>query len=107
VLRDPSGQVVRIVEARDATTDELGVTEVNPSLYCVDAAWLWNAIGELEASGAQGEVLLTDIVPLALRSGRYVNTVPIENALEAVGANSPEQLKILEAVANRLERRTA
>ena len=40
VVRDANGQVERIVEERDATEDELDITEINAALYAFDVAWL-------------------------------------------------------------------
>ncbi len=77
VIRNGDGdRVARIVEARDATEDELEVSEVNAGLYAFDAAWLRGAIGRLEASPVTGELYLTGLVDLATADGRAV--VPVE-----------------------------
>ena len=43
VVRDEAGEVERIVEARDATEDELEIDEINAGIYAFDAAWLRRA----------------------------------------------------------------
>jgi bifunctional UDP-N-acetylglucosamine pyrophosphorylase / glucosamine-1-phosphate N-acetyltransferase len=61
-------------------------------------------LDSLSPDNAQGELLLTDIVPVALHQGLNVATIVISDAHEAVGANTPEQLGVLEAVAIDLDR---
>ena len=46
------GTVERIVEDKDATDDERGVSEINAGLYALDAAWLRRRIGDLKPSPA-------------------------------------------------------
>ena len=62
VVRGDFGTVERIVEARDATPEELEGNEINVGLYAFDAAWLRRRIATLEPSAATGELYLTDLV---------------------------------------------
>lgn len=64
VVRDPGGRLDRIVEAADATPEELALTEVNSSLYVFRVPELWGALGRIDAANAQGELYLTDAVRL-------------------------------------------
>ncbi len=57
VIRDDEGQVERIVEARDATEDELEVDEINSGLYAFDAAWLRGRIRDLRPVGRDRRAL--------------------------------------------------
>ena len=65
VVRDDAGIVDRIVERKDATEEELAVTEINSGLYAFDAAWLRARIGSLKPSPKTGELYLTELVELA------------------------------------------
>ncbi len=77
VVRTPDGGgVARVVEASDASEDELEVSEVNAGFYAIDAAWLRGAIGRLTPSPATGELYLTQLIDLATADGRAV--VPVE-----------------------------
>ena len=60
----------RIVEARDATPDELETNEINAGMYAFDVAWLRRRIGSLTPSASNGELYLTDLVRLAREDGR-------------------------------------
>lgn len=63
------GQVVRVVEERDATAQERALGEVNAGVYAVQARFLWTALSQLRPSNAQGEYYLTDLVALAAQAG--------------------------------------
>jgi bifunctional UDP-N-acetylglucosamine pyrophosphorylase/glucosamine-1-phosphate N-acetyltransferase len=92
VVRDADGRVVGIVEARDATPEQLAVREVNVGAYCFDAASLLRALERLGADNAQGEYYLTDVIGLLAADGQVVETVVTENLEEALGINDPAHL---------------
>ncbi len=95
IVRDAQGNVERIVEAKDARPEQLEIRELNPSLYCFKASWLWKNLESLTASNAQGEYYVTDLLALAISAGEKVMTVSVP-ADEAIGVNTPEQLAIAE-----------
>ena len=96
VVRGEFGTVERIVEARDATTEELAGNEVNAGLYAFDAGWLRRRIGELAPSAATGELYLTDLVRLAREDGRIVSAVGFEDDGRFAGINDRSQLAAAE-----------
>lgn len=61
------GRVAKIVEQKDATEDERAITEVNPGIYCFEAAFLRGGLSRLNTNNAQGELYLTDLVEMAER----------------------------------------
>lgn len=96
VVRNKDGELERIVEVRDATPEERMIREVNPSFFVFRSQWLWHNVGSLGASNALGEFYLTDLLSMAVSEGMTVETVPVEPR-EALGANTPEELAILES----------
>ena len=96
VVRSEFGTVERIVEAKDATSDELAGNEVNAGLYAFDAAWLRRRIGALTPSGTTGELYLTDLVRLAREDGRIVSAVGFEDDGRFDGINDRSQLAAAE-----------
>jgi bifunctional UDP-N-acetylglucosamine pyrophosphorylase / glucosamine-1-phosphate N-acetyltransferase len=70
IVRDDEGRLRAIVEARDATPDELEITEVNSSIYVFDADALWSGLLRLDTDNAQGELYLTDAVRHLAGDGR-------------------------------------
>jgi len=92
VVRGEFGTVERIVEATDATPDELAGTEVNAGLYAFDAQWLRRRIDSLEPSPATGELYLTDLVRIAREDGRIVSAIAFEDDGRFDGINDRSQL---------------
>ncbi len=68
VVRDAQGEVVRIVEEADCTPQQRALRELNPGIYCFDAEWLWQNLGQIPLS-AKGEYYLTDMVGMAVEQG--------------------------------------
>ena len=96
VLRDAEGHFTRSVEVKDASASVLRTTEVNPSLYCFRAEWLWEHLPLVGCTNAMGEYYLPDILQIAIEHGEHIDTVPVRDPREALGANTPEQLAVLE-----------
>ncbi len=96
VVRSEFGTVERIVEARDATPDELAGNETNAGLYAFDAAWLRRRIAGLTPSAATGELYLTDLVRFAREDGRIVAAVPFDDDGRFDGINDRAQLAAAE-----------
>jgi bifunctional UDP-N-acetylglucosamine pyrophosphorylase/glucosamine-1-phosphate N-acetyltransferase len=91
VLRSADGAVRRVVEHRDASPDELAVTEVATSVYAFDHALLCAAVGELRTDNAQGEEYLPDVVAILGAGGHRVAAV-IAPAEQTAGVNDRVQL---------------
>jgi len=97
VVRDAAGRVAAIVEERDCTPEQLAIRELNPSVYCFDAAWLWDNLPCLTPS-RKGESYLTDMVALAVGQGRTVNDSVHEGEIELMGVSTRVHLAEAEAV---------
>jgi bifunctional UDP-N-acetylglucosamine pyrophosphorylase/glucosamine-1-phosphate N-acetyltransferase len=75
IVRDPDGEIERIVEAKkpsDATPEEIAIREVNAGTYAFSGASLAEALGRLTNENAQGEYYLGDVLPLLRESGLRV-----------------------------------
>jgi bifunctional UDP-N-acetylglucosamine pyrophosphorylase/glucosamine-1-phosphate N-acetyltransferase len=96
IVRSEFGIVERIVEARDASEDELASNEINAGLYAFDAAWLRRRVDTLEASPSTGELYLTELVRLAREDGRLVTAVAFEDDGRFDGINDRSQLAAAE-----------
>ncbi len=95
VIRNGDGNVRGIVEYKDATPEQRALHEVNTGVYCFDTGWLVSVLPRLTAHNAAGEYYLTDLVALACAEGLAVRSVVLEDAQEALGANTPEELAML------------
>lgn len=105
IVRDGAGNVVRIVEQKDANTKERAINEINTGLMAVPARSLRKWLGALKNDNAQGEYYLTDIIVMATREQMQIGAVIAPTETEVLGVNDKVQLAQLET-ALRLERAT-
>jgi bifunctional UDP-N-acetylglucosamine pyrophosphorylase/glucosamine-1-phosphate N-acetyltransferase len=91
LVRGEDGALQRIVEAFDATADELAIREANSSIYVFESAKLWPALERIEAANAQGELYLTDAIGLLVADGERVAVSVAGEAFEA-GVNTRAEL---------------
>ena len=96
ILRGPDGQVVGIVEDRDASDSERSVREINTGILAAGAASLRRWLGRIDESNAQGERYLTDVIALAVADGVGVISVSAGAVEEVLGVNDRSQLAKLE-----------
>ena len=100
VVRDGSGQVIGIVEHKDASPDQLAITEINAGIYAFDGARLIEGLAELSNDNAQGEYYLTDVIGYLAR--RHLSMTGLSTDIgDVAGVNSQEDL----ADANRVMHR--
>ncbi|MBA2741209.1 MAG: bifunctional UDP-N-acetylglucosamine diphosphorylase/glucosamine-1-phosphate N-acetyltransferase GlmU, partial [Actinobacteria bacterium] len=92
ILRNPDGTFSAIVEAADASEEQLAVNEVNSSIYVFRASRLWPVLDQLEPKNAQGELYLTDSVGILATSGETVAVYKTSNAEDALGVNTRMEL---------------
>lgn len=92
IIRDEDGQVLRIVEQKDASPEEAAVRECNSGFYCFDAKALFEALSEVGSDNAQGEFYLTDVLAICRAKGRPVLGLLAADDGECLGVNSRLQL---------------
>lgn len=95
ILRE-AGAIVGVVEQKDASSDQLGISEVNAGVVSVKGCHLRALLADLDNDNAQGEYYLTDIHELAVKDGLSVVAVHPEHSWETDGVNSRVQLARLE-----------
>ena len=97
IMRHDQGNVVGIVEERDATPSQKAVCEINGGVYCIQASFLFATLLRVGRHNAQGEQYLTDVVGLAAVDGRSIADVATEPE-EILGVNTPADLARLETL---------
>ncbi|HKH48795.1 MAG TPA: bifunctional UDP-N-acetylglucosamine diphosphorylase/glucosamine-1-phosphate N-acetyltransferase GlmU [Thermoanaerobaculia bacterium] len=95
VITGADGGLDRIVEARDATPDELDERRINAGLYALPAPEIFGYLARLTTHNTQGELYLTDAVTNAARDGRPVRLVRLDNPDEALGVNNRAELALV------------
>ena len=100
LILDADGALEEIVEARDATPEQLAVTLCNSGVMVIDGARALNWLGRIGNDNAKGEYYLTDIVAIARAEGAAAAVVT-GDADEVLGVNSRIELAEAEAIAQR------
>ena len=88
IVRGEKGEVLGIVEEKDAGEHQKEIKEINSGLYCFDGALLREVIMSLDTDNAAGQYYLTDTISLLLENGYTVGTYKINDASEITGINN-------------------
>jgi len=96
IVRDAQGQVLHIVEHKDASSAERAIAEVNTGILAASTARLTAWLARVDNHNAQGEYYLTDVIACAVADGVTVQTVQPQYDWEPLGVNSRAQQAALE-----------
>jgi bifunctional UDP-N-acetylglucosamine pyrophosphorylase/glucosamine-1-phosphate N-acetyltransferase len=103
ILRSESGAVTGIVEQKDATSEQLNISEVNTGIMLCQTAALTRWLNNLSNNNSQGEYYLTDIVASAVTDEESVHAEIAPDAEMFIGANSRMDLAIIERKYQQLQ----
>jgi len=93
IVKDGTGAVRAIVEARDATEEQLAIGEYNTGVFCFETTELIAALEALTPDNSQGEYYLTDTVAVLVAAGKRVVAESCDDPDEVVGINTVEELE--------------
>jgi len=96
IVRDHRGDIVGIIEEKDANPTQRAIREINTGIITAPARFLKTCLPRLSNNNAQHEYYLTDIIGLAVEDGIPIKGFTAENANEVRGVNDPWQLTTLE-----------
>ncbi|KEA62541.1 N-acetylglucosamine-1-phosphate uridyltransferase [Marinobacterium lacunae] len=96
IIRNPVGDVVAIVEHKDATDEQRQIAEVNTGIMALPAQYLHEWLPQLSSDNAQGEYYLTDVIAMAADNGVRVQAIQPGCEQEVQGVNNRSQLAALE-----------
>ena len=98
IIRNADGEVVKIVEQKDANDFEKQVKEINTGTYLFENKRLFEALKEINTDNAQGEYYLTDIIGMLVSAGKVVSAFAAPSYAETLGVNSRQQMAEAERV---------
>ncbi len=96
IVRGEAGEVLGIVEHKDATDEQKKIGEVNGGIYFFKSAPLWEALAKVSNKNASGEYYITDTVGLMRAEKHRVSAYLVKDPMEMSGVNSKDQLAELE-----------
>ncbi|MDH7481812.1 MAG: bifunctional UDP-N-acetylglucosamine diphosphorylase/glucosamine-1-phosphate N-acetyltransferase GlmU [Armatimonadota bacterium] len=101
VVRGSDGSIKRIVEAKDASPEEIKIREINTAIYCFKLACLRTYLQKISPNNKQGEYYLTDVIEFMANDGLRVGGVVSDDPDVVLGVNDRVQLAKLGDVIRR------
>ena len=101
IVRNDAGEVVKIVEEKDASEEQRKISEINTGMLALSSTKLKGWLDQLENNNAQGEYYLTDVIGMAALENIKINTVQPDSLVEIEGVNNKMQLAELERAYQR------
>jgi bifunctional N-acetylglucosamine-1-phosphate-uridyltransferase/glucosamine-1-phosphate-acetyltransferase GlmU-like protein len=93
VVRDGAGNVVAIVEHKDASEDQRRIREINSGIYVFDSSSLIEGLRSISPDNVQKEYYLTDVVGFLQGKGRKVCALTATDSREIQGVNTVQDLE--------------
>ena len=101
IVRKSNGRFERIVEEKNATAEQKAIREVYPSICVFRAAALFDALRRLPRDSVTGEYYITHVPEMLAMEGKRVELMAGVAPEEAMGVNTPAQLKIVDEALRR------
>src|SRR3989339_483323 len=98
IVREPNGELLKIVEKKDATPEELKIGEFNTGTFCFDKEALFAALAEVKAENAQKEYYLTDTIHILRAKRLPVYAHQAKDTTETLGINTKDELIAVEKI---------
>jgi bifunctional UDP-N-acetylglucosamine pyrophosphorylase/glucosamine-1-phosphate N-acetyltransferase len=98
VVKDQGGNVIKIVEEKDATIEEKQIREINGGVYFFYCPHLLDVVFSIQPSPKSGELYLTEAIALMHKKGYVVRSFMAEDQAEVMGVNDRWELAIAENV---------
>ncbi|MGX6591317.1 bifunctional UDP-N-acetylglucosamine diphosphorylase/glucosamine-1-phosphate N-acetyltransferase GlmU [Cetobacterium ceti] len=88
------GQVVGIIEEKEASEEIKAIKEVNAGVYCFNSKELFEALSKVNNNNEKGEYYLTDVIGINVAEGKKVECFKLEDNREILGVNSKIELSL-------------
>jgi len=97
IIRQADGSVAKIVEEKDASSEQKAICEVNPGMYIFNEH-VFSLAEQLNNHNAAGEYYITDLVDIYLRAGYGVKPFKVADEREVLGVNNRKQLAEIDTI---------
>lgn len=92
IIRDEKGNILKIVEEKDATPHQKRIKEINPGTYCFKSPFLFSVLKRIRPNNVQKEFYLTDVIEMLSLKKLEIKGVKVENPIEVMGINTRKEL---------------
>lgn len=96
IIKDNQNNIIAIVEQKDATTEQLKITQINTGFLTASAKQLKKWLSKIKNDNAQQEYYLTDIVTLAAKEQCPIVGINANSEIEVQGINDRIELAKVE-----------
>ncbi|ADQ04094.1 UDP-N-acetylglucosamine pyrophosphorylase [Caldicellulosiruptor owensensis OL] len=96
IISDENGNVLKIVEEKDATDEQKQIKEINPGFYCFARDALKDVLAKIDNNNSQHEYYLTDSIEILNKEGKKVVKIACDDNFEVMGINSRYELFLAE-----------
>lgn len=101
VVRNSKGDVLSVVEEKDATASQRKIDEVNPACYIMKTSFLNKYLQKIKKSSITGEYYLTSLIDIAIKNNEKLSTLNAGN-IPWRGVNTGEELEAAKKLYNEL-----
>ena len=92
IVRDLNQSILKIVEQKDASVEELSIKEINTGTYCFNNRLLFEALDKITNNNAQNEYYITDVIEIIKNNKGTVEAYLSDHLEETIGINTRLQL---------------
>jgi bifunctional UDP-N-acetylglucosamine pyrophosphorylase/glucosamine-1-phosphate N-acetyltransferase len=96
ILRNEEGNIISIIEEKDASDTERKSREINTGIMCLDSELLKNFLDQMSNENTQQEYYLTDVIRFASQKNIAIDSCEPISAHEVIGVNSKQHLAVME-----------
>ncbi len=101
IVREANGDILKIVEDKDASIEEKLIKEINSGIYIFKGQLLKESLEEIDNNNAQNEYYVTDVIEILKNKGYNVGGYIVEDKEDILGVNSRVQLAVCEKIMRR------
>ena len=98
ILLDDNQQITAIIEEADATAAQKQIKLINSGIYCIDKAFLLEALPKIRPDNAQGELYLTDIIAVGFKEKRNLGVIVGTHCQQILGINTCQDLATVDMI---------
>ena len=104
VLINANNTIAAIIEEADATAEQKEIKLINTGVYCINKAFLREALPKIGSDNSQGELYLTDVIGIGYRENRKMGVRISTDCQQILGVNTCQDLELVEGIMKKRQR---